>query len=108
VREPKKTLSYWNGAKSRCKPRIVIDLEQQRAYFYKGGNIIGSSVVSTGREGYDTPSGDFRITQKDQTHVSSIYGDYVDQNGQVVVENVNVTKDPRPRGTVFRGVPMEI
>jgi len=101
-------ISYWNDAKSRGKPRIVVDLEQQRAYFYKGGRIIGISVVSTGREGYDTPSGDFRITQKDQTHVSSIYGDYVDQNGQVVVENVNVTKDPRPRGTVFRGVPMEI
>jgi len=99
-------ISYWNDAKSRGKPRIVVDLEQQRAYFYKGGRIVGISVVSTGREGHVTPPGDFRITQKDLTHVSSIYGDYIDQNGQVVMENVDVTKDPQPRGTVFRGAPM--
>jgi hypothetical protein len=99
-------ISYWDGAASRGNPKIVIDLGQQRAYFYKGGRIVGISVVSTGREGYDTPSGEFRITQKDLTHVSSIYGDYVDGSGQVVTENVDVTKDPRPRGTTFRGAPM--
>jgi lipoprotein-anchoring transpeptidase ErfK/SrfK len=100
-------ISYWDDARSGGKPRIVIDLEQQRAYFYRGGKIVGISVVSTGREGYDTPSGEFRITQKDLTHLSSIYGDYVDRSsGQVVMENVDVTKDPRPPGTVFRGAPM--
>ena len=100
-------ISYWDYARSGGKPRIVIDLEQQRAYFYRGGKIVGISVVSTGREGYDTPSGEFRITQKDLTHVSSIYGDYVDRSsGQVVMENVDATKDPRPPGTVFRGAPM--
>jgi len=99
-------ISYWDGAASTGKSRIVIDLEQQRAYFYKGGRIVGISVVSTGREGYDTPLGEFRVTQKDLTHVSSIYGDYVDLSGQVVVENVDVRKDPRPRDTVFRGAPM--
>jgi hypothetical protein len=99
-------ISYWDAEGQSGKPRIVINLDQQRAYFYKGGRIVGVSVVSTGREGYDTPSGEFRITQKDLTHVSSIYGDYVDRSGQVVVENVDVKKDPRPRGTVFRGAPM--
>jgi hypothetical protein len=99
-------ISYWDGEGHSGKPRIVIDLAEQRAYFYKGDKIVGISIVSTGREGYDTPSGEFRITQKDLTHVSSIYGDYVDRSGQVVVENVDATKDPRPRGTVFRGAPM--
>ena len=99
-------ISYWDDARSGGKPRIVIDLEQQRAYFYRGDKIVGISVVSTGREGYDTPSGEFRVTQKDLTHVSSIYGDYVDRSGQVAMENVDVTRDPRPRGTIFRGAPM--
>ena len=99
-------ISYWDDARSGGKPRIVIDLEQQRAYFYRGGKVVGISVVSTGREGYDTPSGEFRITQKDLTHVSSIYGDYVARSGQVVMENVDAAKDPRPPGTVFRGAPM--
>jgi hypothetical protein len=99
-------ISYWDDTGSGGRPRIVIDLEQQRAYFYRGETIVGRSIVSTGREGYDTPPGDFRITQKDPTHVSSIYGDYVDRSGQVVMENVDLTKDRPPRGTVFRGAPM--
>jgi lipoprotein-anchoring transpeptidase ErfK/SrfK len=99
-------ISYWNGGQSGGKPKIVIDLEQQRAYFYRSGRVVGVSVVSTGREGYDTPSGEFRIIQKDLNHVSSIYGDYVDRDGQVIMENVDVQKDQRPRGTVFRGAAM--
>jgi lipoprotein-anchoring transpeptidase ErfK/SrfK len=43
---------------------------------------------------------------KDIDHTSSLYGDYVDQGGQVVVQNVESKKDPKPRGTVFRGAPM--
>jgi hypothetical protein len=104
--ENRDEISYWGGTESGGKPRIVIDLDQQRAYFYKGDQIVGVSVVSTGREGYDTPPGEFQITEKDREHVSSLYGDYVDQSGQVVMENVESDKDPRPRGTIFRGAAM--
>ena len=75
--------SYWNGTGFEGEPRIVIDLDQQRAYFYKGDQMVGVSIVSTGREGYDTPPGQFRITEKDREHFSSLYGDYVNQSGQV-------------------------
>jgi hypothetical protein len=99
-------ISYWDGTVSRGKPRIVIDLDQQRAYFYKEDRMVGVSIVSTGREGYDTPPGEYQVTEKDQNHVSSLYGDYVDPNGQVVLENVESDKDPRPPGTIFRGASM--
>jgi L,D-transpeptidase catalytic domain len=99
-------ISYWDDAGFGGKPRIVIALDEQRAYFYRGNRIVGVSIVSTGREGYDTPSGEFHVAEKDLTHVSSIYGDYVDRSGRVVMANVDVAKDPRPRGTVFRGAPM--
>jgi len=99
-------ISYWDDRGSGGKPRIVIDLDQQRAYFHKGDKIVGVSLVSTGREGYNTSPGEFRIMEKDLEHVSSLYGDYVDRSGQVVMENVDVTKDPRPRGAIFRGAPM--
>jgi len=100
------SFSYWNGDGVLGRPSIKIDLENQRAYFYKDHQIVGASVVSTGREGYDTPPGEFRITQKDIDHTSSLYGDYVDQTGQVVVKNVETNKDAKPRGTVFQGAPM--
>ena len=99
-------ISYWDGDGVLGQPSIKINVENQRAYFYKGNQIVGVSAVSTGREGYDTGPGKFRVTDKDIDHISSLYGDYVDQNGRVVAQNVENNKDPKPRGTVFRGAPM--
>ena len=104
--EGEDNISYWNGDGITGQPHIVIDLENQRANFYKGHRLVGVSVVSTGREGYDTRPGKFRVMDKDIDHASSIYGDYVDHFGEVVVENVENGRDPRPRGTIFRGAPM--
>src|SRR5438067_1498503 len=79
---------------------------RQRAYFYKSGVLVGVSQLSTGREGLNTPYGHFSVIQKDVNHASTLFGDYVDSAGNVVVPNVDVTKDPKPPGTHFRGTPM--
>jgi L,D-transpeptidase catalytic domain len=104
--EAEDTNSYWDGDGVSGRPRIIVDLEDQHAYFYKGNRLVGVSIISTGREGYNTRPGKFHIMDKDIDHASSIYGDYIDQWGEVVVENVENGKDPRPRGTIFRGAPM--
>jgi lipoprotein-anchoring transpeptidase ErfK/SrfK len=98
--------SYWDGGEAKGPPSIKVDLVDQRAYFYKGDQIVGASIVSTGREGYDTPPGQFRIRHKDIDHRSNLYGDYVDPSGLVVMPNVNVKQDPQPPGTIFRGASM--
>jgi hypothetical protein len=103
---PQDTVSYWDGDSVSGKPSITISLREQRAYFYKSGVLVGVSQLSTGREGLNTPYGRFSIIQKDINHVSSLFGDYVDSAGNVVVPNVDVTKDPKPKGTHFRGTPM--
>jgi lipoprotein-anchoring transpeptidase ErfK/SrfK len=100
------TVSYWDGDSTNGKPSITISLREQRAYFYKSGVLVGVSQLSTGREGLNTPYGHFSIIQKDINHVSSLFGDYVDSGGNVVVPNVDVTKDPKPPGTHFKGAPM--
>ncbi|MEX2577624.1 MAG: L,D-transpeptidase [Verrucomicrobiales bacterium] len=99
-------VSYWDGDRLSGTPSIKIDLGEQRAYFYKGDQLAGVSSVSTGREGYNTPAGTFRITDKNADHRSNLYGDYVDDNGRVVASNVDVRKDKAPPGTRFRGAPM--
>jgi hypothetical protein len=106
VGAPRDTVSYWDGDGMPGKPMVKISLGEQRAYFYKGGTLVGISQLSTGREGLNTPAGHFSIIQKDINHVSSKYGDYVDAAGNVVVQNVDVNKDPRPPGTHFQGAPM--
>jgi hypothetical protein len=103
---PQDTVSYWDGDSVSGKPSITISLREQRAYFYKSGVLVGVSQLSTGREGLNTPNGRFSIIQKDVNHVSSLFGDYVDSAGNVVVPNVDVAKDPKPKGAHFRGTPM--
>jgi lipoprotein-anchoring transpeptidase ErfK/SrfK len=84
---------------------VLIDLSDQHAYLMRGGRVVLTSQVSTGREGYNTPSGKYSIIEKDIDHRSSLYGAYV-RDGYVVKRDVDVRKDPRPRGAKFVGAPM--
>ena len=100
-------VSYWDGDHAAGSPRIRIRLGEQKAYFYKADQLVGISILSTGREGYGTPSGSYTIQQKDRDHVSSRYGDYVDaQTGEVVKKDVDRQKDPMPRGAKYDGAKM--
>jgi hypothetical protein len=103
---PQDSVSYWDGDGVSGAPSITIRLSEQKAYFYKGGKLVGVSQISAGREGYSTPTGNFKITQKSRDHVSNLYGDYVDSAGNVVMPNVGIKRDPKPPGTSFRGAPM--
>jgi lipoprotein-anchoring transpeptidase ErfK/SrfK len=100
-------VSYWDGDGVSGSPSIRISLSEQRAYFYKGGELVGISVISSGREGFGTTTGNFKITQKSRDHKSNLYGDYVDaQTGAVVMKDIDVKKDRKPPGTVFDGARM--
>ena len=98
--------SFWNGDYMSGSPSIRISLSQQRAFFYKDGQLAGMSRISSGREGLNTVTGNFHIIQKDLNHVSSLFGDYVDANGVVVQKDVDTSKDPRPKGARFDGARM--
>jgi hypothetical protein len=96
----------WNDDGVSGPPSITIDLSEQQAIFYKGGQEVGRAPCSTGREGYHTPTGNFSVIQKNADHVSNLYGDYVNSAGDVVKANVGVNRDKRPPGARFRGAPM--
>jgi lipoprotein-anchoring transpeptidase ErfK/SrfK len=102
---PPDTISYWDGDHIGGKPSVKISLSEQRAYFYKSGMLVGISQLSTGREGLKTPTGGFSIIQKDKDHVSSKYGDFVDDHGNVVAPNISV-EDKKPPGSHFKGASM--
>lgn len=52
---------------------IKISLAEQRAWLLRGEELLASSPVSTGREGHETPTGTFVITNKHPNWVSNIY-----------------------------------
>ena len=87
------------------KVSLVVDLTAQEAYLYAGGQLALKAPISTGREGYNTSPGRYKVIQKDEDHRSSIYGEYV-KDGTVLKPDANVYKDPKPRGAQFIGAPM--
>lgn len=98
--------SYWNGDGMRGRPRIEIHLDEQLAYFYKGNQLAGVSPICSGSPSFPTPRGHFRILDKDVDHISSLYGNYVDDRGNVVQRNISSREDPRPPGTHYDGAEM--
>jgi hypothetical protein len=52
---------------------MVIDLARQRAYVYRDGMRIGATTISSGKPGYETPTGVFTVLQKDKDHYSKKY-----------------------------------
>ena len=56
----------WNPKRSPTGPVIVIvSLPDQRVYVYRDGVRIAASTCSTGKLGHRTPTGVFKILQKD-------------------------------------------
>lgn len=108
VQEPTKGRdeAFWIGDQVSGSPRLVIDLTAQRIRYYKGDRLVGMSPISSGRESHSTVTGNFRIVEKDRYHRSSLYGSYVDDSGNVVMEDVDVRIDPRPPGTRYVGAKM--
>ena len=52
---------------------MAIDLAHQRAYVYRDGVRIGATTISSGKPGYETPTGVFTVLQKDKDHYSKKY-----------------------------------
>ena len=97
---------FWNDEGASGPPKIVVHVGEQKAYFYKGKHVVGESSVSTGKPGFSTPPGRYHIVSKDRDHVSTEFGDYVDDYGNVVRSNIDARKDRRPPGTHFDGARM--
>ena len=53
--------------------RIVIDLKHQRIYAKENGRIIFSGSISSGTRKHRTPTGNYRILERDRYHSSSKY-----------------------------------
>lgn len=87
-------------------PRIRISLGDQKAYLYKGGEVVAASPISTGKPGHSTPRGSFSVVQKNANHVSGSYGQIVNGSGVVVNGDASSRRDPVPPGGRFVGAPM--
>jgi hypothetical protein len=103
---PYRPAGWWDDEGVSGSPRIVVHMHEQKAYFYKGKHLVGETTVSTGKPGFSTPPGRYSVLSKNADHVSTAFGDYVDDYGNVVMSNIDSRKDRRPRGARFDGAEM--
>ena len=80
--------------------KIIICLPQQRARLYVYGRVAMDWPVSTGVDGHETPTGAFRVMEKNRRHLSSRYGKWVGSNGRVIDANADATHEA-PAGASF-------
>jgi len=100
-------VSYWDGDQASGSPLIRINRFQQKAYFYKGGTLVGVSKVATGMEGFTTPAGKYKIIEKVPAYVSRTYGIIRNKTtGEVVNQDATARVTPIPPGCEFVGAPM--
>ncbi len=92
-------------AQSRGGVSVEIDLQEQLAHLIEDGQVVLTTEISTGRTGYETKRGAFKIIEKERNHFSNLYGKIVDANGDTVVADADADM-PVPRGGRFVPAPM--
>ncbi len=99
-------LYVWHGSGQPGPVRVTIDLSQQRAYIFRNRENIAWTYVATGRSGFSTPTGTFRISEKIADKRSNRYGSIVDANGNTVHSNATAGVHRVPSGGHFVGARM--
>src|SRR6266513_6412954 len=99
-------VGWWHDEGVSGPAKIIVHIDEQKAYFYRRKTLVGETTVSTGKPGFSTPPGRYTVLSKSADHVSSLFGDYVDDYGNVVSSNIDSRKDRRTKGTHFDGARM--
>jgi hypothetical protein len=100
-------ISYWDGDSAMGSPLVKISRPQQKAFFYKGGVLVGVSKISSGNEDHATPAGRYKIIEKHKDHKSSVYGCFKDKaTGMMTNDNVDIRVDKPKPSEIYYAAPM--
>ena len=104
---PAEASKFWDGDSLLGPTAIHIVRAEQKAYFYKGGQLAGVTPVSTGSSKYTTSPGNFTVSQKAVDYFSRTYGTIIDlATGTVGNDDADSRKDKPGPGQKFVGSPM--
>lgn len=99
-------LYVWHGAGQLGPVRVTIDLSEQKAYIFRNSQNVAWTYVATGRSGFKTPTGTFRISEKVVNKRSNRYGRIIDSNGNTVHSDAQIGVHRIPSGGRFVGASM--
>src|SRR5580704_14899765 len=84
---------------------VLIDLTRQTAYLLENGRVALISPVASGKEGWVTQTGKFRVMNKDVNHASADFGLIVDSYNRIVDSNATPSTAV-PSGCRYMPAPM--
>jgi lipoprotein-anchoring transpeptidase ErfK/SrfK len=84
---------------------VLIDLTRQTAYLLENGRVALISPVASGKEGWVTQTGKFRVMNKDVNHASADFGLIVDSYNRIVDSNATPSTAV-PAGCRYMPAPM--
>jgi lipoprotein-anchoring transpeptidase ErfK/SrfK len=86
----------WHVDPNKPIDRVEVRLTEQKLYAYQNNVAVGISPVSTARDGYVTPLGSYKISDKKETYFSNQYGEFADAKGNIVDWNADLGQTPPP------------
>lgn len=107
VQEPPKVVPRVLDKATPDNTRITVSLSRQRACFLVDDEVAIDTPVSTGKRRGLTPAGDFSVTAKAVNLETSLHGDFIDRDGNVLRAGVSTRIDSAPSGSTFRKVPLK-
>ena len=104
-RKADRVMYEWYDHGGPGEVKVNINLTKQIAEFSRGGEEIGWTYVTTGKEGHGTSPGTYRITEKIVDKHSNRYGWMENEAGDVVDGDARYD-DPVPVGLRYVPAPM--
>lgn len=96
----------WDAKEGVPVSQIEVRLDDQKIVVYQEGKKVAEGHVSTGRDGHETPPGDYKIIKKEKEHFSNLYGSFVENGTDRVVDfNAEAGQKP-PKGCRYEPSPM--
>jgi lipoprotein-anchoring transpeptidase ErfK/SrfK len=96
----------WRDIPANGDPRVVVALDDQLAFLYKGDQLVAVTTISSGKLGKETPPGIFNVLSKKRMHHSRKYDNapmpyaqFIDQYGIALHAGMNPGR-PASRGCV--------
>lgn len=104
---PAEASKFWDGDSVAGAPEIRIIRAEQKAYFYKNGELVGVTPISSGDSVHTTPAGTFKVSEKVEDYTSGRYGRIVDTaTGATIIDDADSKKHKPGPGQEFVGAPM--
>ena len=86
--------------------RIVISLGKQRAYVFLDDVVVIDTYVSSGKRGFRTPKGQYKVLDKLPENRSNLYGKIYDGEGNILKSDADTRVDEAPEEGEFVGALM--